>query len=165
MPAQGLRLRHSARVFLFDEAGDVLLIRFVAELEGKPFVFWVTPGGEVEPGEDDRAAAARELFEELGLRVPLAGPVHEESGGEYMHLGERVRNFDVFFAAVCARTAPQLAGVTSDEIRLMQEMRWWSAEELAATGERVYPQAIGRVLPQARAAALPAKAESGQPAL
>ena len=143
------RLRRSARVFLFDLSGDVLLIRFIAELEAKPFVFWVTPGGEVETGEEDRAAAERELFEELGLRVPLFGPVHEESGGEYVHLGERVRNFDVFFAAICERDAPKLMGVTAEEIALMREARWWSAEDLAATQERVYPQAICHVLPAA----------------
>ncbi len=142
------RLRHSARVFLFDQEGDVLLIRFVAELEGRPFVFWVTPGGEIEPGEDARTAAERELFEELGLHVPLLGPVHKESGGEYVHLGERVRNHDVFFAAVCERGAPKLSGVTSDEIRLMQEARWWTLHELAATTERVYPQAMREVLPK-----------------
>ena len=147
-PAQqlALRLRRSARVFLFDEQGDVLLIRFLAELDGKPFVFWVTPGGEVEPGESDCAAAERELIEELGLRVPLFGPVHQESGSEYVHLGERVRNFDVFFTAQCKRDAPRLTGVTAEEIALMREARWWSAEELASTEERVYPQGIARVL-------------------
>lgn len=152
MAASRLRLRRSARVFLFDGRGDVLLIRFVAELEGKPFIFWVTPGGEVEPGESDREAAERELAEELGLRLPLTGPVHEESGGEYVHLGERVRNFDVFFATVCERDQPRLAGVTADELRLMREARWWSVDELAQTTERVYPQAICEVLPGARSA-------------
>ena len=118
------RLRRSARVFLFDPGGRILLIRFVAELEGKGFVFWVTPGGEVEAGETDLAAAKRELFEELGLHLPLTGPVHEESGGTYTHLGETVRNFDVFFAAVCDTAAPQLKGVTMEEIALMHEIRW-----------------------------------------
>ena len=138
-------------MFLFDPAGDVLLIRFVAQRADGPFVFWVTPGGEVEPNEDDRAAAERELFEELGLRVPLVGPVHEEHGGSYVHLGETVRNYDVFFAARCEREAPRLSGVTEDEIALMQEARWWSLEELGATEERVFPVEIVRVATEAYA--------------
>lgn len=141
------RLRRSARVLLFDAHGDLYLIRFVAELERKPFVFWVTPGGEVEPGENDHDAASRELYEELGLRIPLTGPVHQESGGTYVHLGETVRNFDVFFAATCERSAPMLAGVTADEIALMREARWWTLAELGSTQEKVFPvdlQAIAR---------------------
>ena len=132
-------------MFLFDPAGEVLLIRFVAEREGSPFVFWVTPGGEVEAGESDRAAAERELAEELGLNVPLHGPVHEESGGIYTHLGETVRNHDVFFAAACERDAPRLTGVTEDEIALMHEARWWTAKELEATKEIVFPAAIAEI--------------------
>ena len=89
--------------------------------------------------------AARELYEELGLHLPLVGPVHEESGGEYLHLGERVANEDVFFATVCERSAPKLAGVTADEVRLMQEMRWWTAEALANTAEAIYPARLAEV--------------------
>lgn len=141
MPAH--RLRRSARVFLFDaQTSDILLIRFVAEPEGQPFVFWVTPGGEIEPGEDDRTAAERELAEELGLRLVLMGPVHRESGGTYTHLGETVRNDDVFFAAKCARGEPVLCGVTVEEIALMREARWWTLAELRITPERVFPQGI-----------------------
>ncbi len=140
-----MRLRRSARVLLFDPSGDILLIRFRAETGGKTVRFWVTPGGEIEAGEEPEEAAARELYEELGLRVPLIGPVHEESGGEYVHLGERVRNEDVFFATVCERSAPKLAGVTADEVRLMQETRWWSAAMLAETAERIYPETLAEV--------------------
>jgi len=141
MAAEG-RLRRSARVFLFDPAGDVLLIRIVAPLEDGPFVFWVTPGGEMESGEGAREAAERELFEELGIRPQLTGPVHEESGGSYVHLGETVRNFDVFFAGRCAREAPRLLGVTAEELALMQEARWWSLAEMEATTERLFPADI-----------------------
>jgi 8-oxo-dGTP pyrophosphatase MutT (NUDIX family) len=136
------RLRRSARVFLFDESGDLLLIRFAAQRSDGLFVFWVTPGGEVEPNESDLAAAQRELFEELGIRPPLTGPVHEEHGGTYEHLGEVVRNYDVFFAALCERSVPRLNGVTADEIALMQEARWWSLAELTTTSERIFPPGI-----------------------
>lgn len=140
-----LRLRRSARVLLFDPSGDVLLIRFRAQTGGKTVRFWVTPGGEIEPGEEPEEAAARELYEELGLRLSLIGPVHQESGGEYVHLGERVRNEDVFFATVCERDAPKLAGVTPDEVQLMQEIRWWSPEMLAETNESVYPAQLPEI--------------------
>ena len=145
------RLRRSARVFLFDESGDLLLIRFVAQRTDGPFVCWVTPGGEVEEGERDLAAAERELAEELGVSLPLAGPVHEESGGTYEHLGETVRNYDVFFAARCAHETPRLAGVTADEIALMQEARWWTLEELRTTAENIFPPEISRLAGEAYA--------------
>ena len=140
-----LRLRRSARVFLFNGQGQILLIRFITELEGKPFVFWVTPGGEVEAGEADLTAAERELLEELGLRLPLTGPVHEESGGTYTHLGETVRNFDVFFAAICQADAPRLQGVTAEEIALMHEVRWWSMEDLRKTVEQIFPVQLAEI--------------------
>ena len=143
---RGYRLRRSARVFLFDEeSGDLLLIRFVAELEGGAFTFWVTPGGEIEPGEDERAAAERELAEELGLWLRLEGPVHRESGGTYTHLGETVRNEDVFFAASCSRQQPVLRGVTPEEIALMREVRWWTLAELRDTAERIFPAQLAEM--------------------
>jgi len=99
----------------------------------------------VEVGETDLAAAERELAEELGLRLSLIGPVHEESGGTYEHLGETVRNYDVFFAARCGREMPRLAGVTEDEIALMQEARWWTLAELKSTAENIFPVEISRL--------------------
>ena len=55
------------------EAGRVLVTQRPA---GSHLAFaWEFPGGKVEPGEDPRAALARELFEELGIRVEVGNIV------------------------------------------------------------------------------------------
>src|SRR3954462_10183330 len=74
------RVRAAARVLVVDPAGRGLL--FGARLldlstPPGPVLYWYTPGGEVEPGEPVRRAAARELAEEIGLLVDpaaLEGP-------------------------------------------------------------------------------------------
>jgi 8-oxo-dGTP diphosphatase len=143
-----VRARRSARVMVFDAAGRVLLIRCVAMRQGGEFEFWLTPGGEIEAGEEPVAAAVRELREELGLEVEVAGPVYTETN-QFEHQGEMRDNHDFVFAARCAADAPALRGVTADEIELMKEIWWWTVAEIEAaltSGVRIFPVDLaGRV--------------------
>jgi 8-oxo-dGTP pyrophosphatase MutT (NUDIX family) len=70
---------HDARVLVqgvvLGEAGVLLALR--RELRG-----WELPGGRAEPGEDLRAALARELLEETGLEAEIGDPI-----GEYRRSG------------------------------------------------------------------------------
>ena len=133
---------------MFDAAGRVLLIRCVAMRRGGEFEFWLTPGGEIEAGEEPVAAAARELREELRLEVEVVGPVYTETN-QFEHLAEMRDNQDFVFTARCSADAPALRGVTADEIELMKEIRWWAVEEIEASlagGARIFPVDLaGRV--------------------
>jgi 8-oxo-dGTP diphosphatase len=133
-----VKKRQTARVMVFDPVGRVLLIRFVIERSSGTLIFWLTPGGEIEAGESPLEAAARELREEVGLEVPLTGPDREQRN-QFEFEGEMQDNTDYFFHAECAVDAPKLVGFTAQEIKLMNEMRWWSAEEIEASTEQFYP--------------------------
>jgi 8-oxo-dGTP diphosphatase len=130
--------RRTARVLVFDEVGRVLLIRCVAVRVSGEFAFWLTPGGEIEAAETAADAAARELREELGLEVPVEGPVYEEAT-QFEHQGEMRDNMDFYFVARCGSEEPVLRGVTAEEIAIMREIRWWSAEEIESSNERIFP--------------------------
>ncbi len=54
---------------LIERAGEVLVAR--RKEEGERPGLWEFPGGKVEQGEGERAALARELREELGVRVQV----------------------------------------------------------------------------------------------
>jgi 8-oxo-dGTP diphosphatase len=82
----GSSVRHLARIatlVLLTHGDDVLLLRRPA---GARFAGrWNGPGGHVEPGEDVKLAARRELREESGLDVEdlrLAAVIHESQAGQ-----------------------------------------------------------------------------------
>jgi len=133
---------------LFDEGGAILLIRFVVMRPDGEFVFWALPGGEIEPGESEIEAAAREVKEELGLELTVTGPVYCDSN-QFWHQGEMQDNVDFIFRAECGREEPRLIGFTTDEKEIMKELRWWSAAEVAASEERIFPEGLaGRMMEQ-----------------
>jgi 8-oxo-dGTP diphosphatase len=123
---------------LFDESGAVLLIRFVVRRPDGEFLFWALPGGEIEAGETEGEAAAREVREELGLELKVIGPVYCDSN-QFFHKGEMQDNVDFLFRADCGHEQPRLIGFTTDEKEIMREVRWWRAAEIEASEERIFP--------------------------
>ena len=136
-----MKARRTARIYVFDPNARVLLIHFVVQRSDGPFEFWLTPGGEIEGDETSAEAAAREVREELGLSVAVEGPTYTECN-RFEHQGEMRDNTDFFFVARCASDTPRLVGLTPEEIAIMREVRWWSAEEIAqaqGAGVRFFP--------------------------
>nr|WP_257019031.1 NUDIX domain-containing protein [Streptomyces sp. TLI_235] len=66
--------RRAARVLLLDRDDRVLLLRGLDPAVPET-IWWITPGGGLEPGESVREAALRELAEELGSADVELGPV------------------------------------------------------------------------------------------
>ena len=136
-----MRKRRTARVLLFEPSGKVLLIRFVIPRDDGKFEFWVPPGGEIEPGETESAAAERELHEELGLNLTVTGPIFTQKN-QFFHQGEMQDNTDFYFRAECAIDAPKLIGLTAEEIAVMREIRWWTRDEVRLTTEVIFPEGL-----------------------
>jgi 8-oxo-dGTP diphosphatase len=74
---RGIKLRPPARILvvaaaLYDQAGRILIAQRPADkhMGGR----WEFPGGKVACGEEEGAALARELREELGIEVTSAAP-------------------------------------------------------------------------------------------
>jgi 8-oxo-dGTP pyrophosphatase MutT (NUDIX family) len=68
----------SVTIISFDDHGRALLVKH-ADTE-----LWVAPGGAVEPGETPAEAAVREMWEETGLVVELAGIIGSYGGPEFV---------------------------------------------------------------------------------
>jgi 8-oxo-dGTP diphosphatase len=139
------QVRRSARIILLNSAQQVLLIRFVTERDNQPFVFWATPGGGVEAGETDLAAARRELREELHLELPLSGPVHEVTS-TFEYEGKPLTSTDMFFLGRHESQGVELHFATEVERVAMKELRWWRIEELERLSEAVFPPDLAKVL-------------------
>jgi 8-oxo-dGTP pyrophosphatase MutT (NUDIX family) len=142
--AEAPPLRPAARVLVLDPDGRVLLFgaRLVdLETPPGPVLFWYTPGGQVEPGEPLRQAAARELVEEIGLVVDpaaLEGPVWLRRAVAPW-LGVPMDHRETYFLLRDVVHEVDVSGQTELEAVEDQPHRWWSADEIDASGERFVP--------------------------
>lgn len=131
-----LRLRPAARLIVLDPEGRALMFRY--DVPSRP-PFWVTAGGEVDPGETFEDAARRELFEETGITAD-PGPQIARMTPEFVTVeGEPVQADERFFLVRVADTAVSTAGHTALEQALMTRHRWFTLDELENWHEAVYP--------------------------
>ncbi|HEU4970798.1 MAG TPA: NUDIX domain-containing protein [Gaiellaceae bacterium] len=132
------RLRDAVRALVVDPGRRVLLVRF----EFPRWTGWATPGGGISPGESDEDALRRELAEETGLDEFDLGPLvwrrtHLFELGEWDGQVERYYLVRVpEFVPAPRRTWEEL----NDEY--VTAVRWWTLEELEATGEQFAPRRL-----------------------
>jgi 8-oxo-dGTP pyrophosphatase MutT (NUDIX family) len=132
--------RRGARVLLIDADARVLLLHGFDP--ARPDVsYWFTIGGGVDDGESDREGAARELFEECGLRADpddFVGPVFHEVA-EFPFDGRQYRQEQDFFLLRVPSLVVDTSGFEPYEAASVDAHRWWSAAELRETVETFYP--------------------------
>ncbi len=103
--------------------------------------WWFTPGGGLDEGETPAQGAARELFEETGLRVDaaeLGEPVHHEVA-EFSYRNRHYQQSQHFFVHRVPSWEVSTAGFDADEQQTITEHRWWSAADVEASPEQIFP--------------------------
>ncbi len=133
MPSH-LPLRHVARVIVLDLDERLLLVRH--EDAATAETHWVPPGGALEPMEDHRTAAERELREETGLELEIVDELWERRFELALRSGS-VYQIERFFLARVGERAPAVFHDSPEDI---VELRWWSLDDVASTTERIYPE-------------------------
>ena len=126
--------RNTARVLPVDPAGRVLLLhgRDLLRPRGR---FWFTIGGAAAGGETLRAAAVREMREEVGITIDeaLLGETIRELFIESTVPGMRIVQDQTFYAvAIPAGAQVSLDGMGWLERQTVDKYAWLTPEELEA---------------------------------
>ncbi|MER8187428.1 NUDIX domain-containing protein [Kitasatospora sp. NPDC094015] len=130
--------RRAVRVLLLDGQGRILLLHGLDP--AVPGVsWWITPGGGVEPGENLRQAALRELAEELEPVEVELGALVAYGTTAFSYQGQEFEQEQWFYLARSSRTDVGPARSGAPEHARLLGLRWWSLAELRVTGETVYP--------------------------
>ena len=141
--------RRSGRVILVDQTDRVLLFSDVTPLPDRARrVIWIWAAGAAEGEEGFATPAARELYEETGLRVPpeqLRGPV-ALARGAWSFQGVDYWSEEAFFFLRVSEWAVSTADLSPLERELVTGHRWWSSDELANTGAIIFPRGLGPLL-------------------
>ncbi len=126
----GPRERRAGRVLLLDRAGRILLQQCRDPHAPDDGPWWNTPGGGLDEGETSVQAAARELYEETGLRLgpEQLGPVVHQRVAEFSFFGQAFRQSEDFFAVRTDAFDAAPTGHSDDELRSVLRTRWWTRE-------------------------------------
>jgi len=137
-----LEHRQAARVLLLNAEDRLLLFNCQAPDAARSF--WITPGGGLESGESFEDAARRELREETGLTDIAIGPCVWTRTHTFDWMGRRICQREQFYLTRCAAHAVSMHGHTEEEQQVLIDHRWWSADEIQASGEVHFaPRHIG----------------------
>ena len=133
--------RQTVKLLLVAADDRLLLIRSRDSADGAHH--WYPVGGGIEAGESTHEAATREAWEETGLDALPDGDTVWTREAHYEHAG---RSYDVHETWLRYRVAhfdPEPARLSDLEQDSIVGFRWWTADELRATRDSIYPPDLG----------------------
>lgn len=139
--------RRAGRVLLIDAQDRVLLLHGFDPARPS-HGYWFTPGGGLNDDESTAEGAARELFEETGLRLDAAdlGTAVWQEQTEFPFDGRWYRQEQDFFLARVAAWDVDMSGLDEIERDSLDDHRWWTLADLRTTDDRVYPSNLASLL-------------------
>lgn len=140
--AAPLRIRRSARIILIAPDQRLLLFRF--DVSDRP-PFWVTAGGECEPGESFEDAARRELLEETGITAEPGEQIARTTPQFVTIEGEPVQADERYFLVHVDDTRIDTARHTELEQKVMTQHRWFTVDELSKWDEAIFPDNLAAI--------------------
>ena len=144
----GMLTRHAARVILVDSTDRILLLRG-HDGDDPTRHWWFTVGGGIDPGEDARDAAVREVFEETGLRVAhddLEGPVLTRSAIFDFARAHCLQHETFYVVRLVGTAEPSRDGWTLLETSFLDECAWLTLDELRAVEIEVFPATLATIV-------------------
>ena len=138
--------RAAVRALVLDESGMTLLVQF-RDPAGQ--VWWATPGGGIDEGEDVAAALRRELAEEVGLVDFELGPeiwTREHTfAWDGRILGQHER---IWLVRVQEHEPKPSVDLAKEHVA---GVRWWTLDELDAAEEELVPKRLPELLRELQA--------------
>jgi TDG/mug DNA glycosylase family protein len=133
--------RLAVRALVLDEDRRTLLVKFRDD-EGQ--VWWTTPGGGIDQGEEPEVALRRELAEELGLDDFDIGPEIWTREHVFAWRGTILRQRERIWLVEIAQHEPAPSVDLSAE--LVVDVRWWTQGEVDGATETLVPERLPELL-------------------
>src|SRR4029450_4806985 len=136
-------IREPVRCLLVDQDRRALLVRYADQRAVASW--WGGPRGGLDPGEDHLVAVRRELREELARDDLQVGPwIGRRCHTFWLGRGMTQRERGGLGRGEAFEVDP--AHVTTLATEGIGELRWWSAEELRASGVVATPRDLAALL-------------------
>ncbi|MEV0789436.1 NUDIX domain-containing protein [Kribbella sp. NPDC050459] len=136
--------RLAVKLLLLDEDDRVLLIH--ARDPKTHAECWYPVGGGGDPGETLQSAAAREAYEETGLRDLPPGRHVWTRDHTYEFNGESIDVHEEWLLHRVTHFTPTPTELSPYETTTILGFAWWTAQDLLETTETVFPPQLGHLL-------------------